>query len=333
MANQIKYSTGSETLALKKGNFYIGTGDVGKGPTSSTGYYSGIEPPSGGYTIYLNKASGGPSIYTCTNDTQLISLTNKIAGASYTTANQCLVYFAGQTDKMVLNRNYESIITNGLVLNVDAGFTPSYPRSGTTWYDVDSTNNAELINGPTFDSNNSGAIVFDGSDDRGSFNNYYPTFIGDFTINIWFNLSTYINYQNVISSANDGNATQGFWLEFGSARGFTMYNTGTQLVVEDNLVSLTSLSTNVWHNVCITRLGTGTNNVKLYVDNILCGERSYNNTVGHASQNLEIARYAKNSESLRFQGKISTIQIYNGVGFTPTQVLQSYKTIKGRFGL
>ena len=58
MPNAIKYNVSAETLALKKGNFYIGTGDVSKGPTSSTGFYNGINPPSGGYTIYLNKASG-----------------------------------------------------------------------------------------------------------------------------------------------------------------------------------------------------------------------------------------------------------------------------------
>jgi len=84
MPNPIKYSTSAQTLALKKGNFYIGTGDVGKGPTSTTDYYNGITPPSGGYTIYLNKASGGPSIYTAANDSQLISLTNTI---SYITTN------------------------------------------------------------------------------------------------------------------------------------------------------------------------------------------------------------------------------------------------------
>jgi len=227
-----------------------------------------------------------------------------------------------------------NIIDDGLVLYLDAGNIKSYPGSGTTWFDKSGRgNNGTLINGPTFDTGSLGSVVFDGVDDRGSFSNYYPTFTNDFTINIWFNLSRYLDYQNVISSANDGNATQGFWLEFGSARGFTMYNTATTLVVDDNLVSLTSLSTNVWHNVCITRLGTDTNNVKLYVDNILCGERSYNSTVGHVSQNLEIARYAKNSEDLRFQGKISTIQIYNGVGFTPAQVLQNYNATKGRFGL
>jgi hypothetical protein len=76
MPNAIKYNVSAETLALKKGNFWIGTGDVGKGPTSSTGFYNGITPPSGGYTIYLNKASGGPSIYTVTTEAQMVSLTN-----------------------------------------------------------------------------------------------------------------------------------------------------------------------------------------------------------------------------------------------------------------
>ena len=90
MPNPIKYSTSAQTLALKKGNFWIGTGDVGKGPTSTTDYYNGITPPAGGYTIYLNKASGGPSIYTAANDSQLISLSNTIAGQTFASAAAAL---------------------------------------------------------------------------------------------------------------------------------------------------------------------------------------------------------------------------------------------------
>jgi hypothetical protein len=41
---------------------------------------------------------------------------------------------------MIFNRDYEPIVTNGLVLNLDAGFTPSYSQSGVTWYDVSMTN-------------------------------------------------------------------------------------------------------------------------------------------------------------------------------------------------
>jgi hypothetical protein len=82
MANPIKYNISTETKALKKGNFWFGTGDVGKGPTSSTGFYNGITPPSGGYTIYINKSSGGPSIYVVSSDAQLMSLTNTISVSS-----------------------------------------------------------------------------------------------------------------------------------------------------------------------------------------------------------------------------------------------------------
>ena len=136
MPNAVKYNTAAESLALKKGNFWVGTGDVGKGPTSSTGYRSGIVPPSGGYTIYINKSSNGPAIYTAANDTQLIAITNVIAGANYTTRNQCLEYFMGQTDKIIVNMDYPPIVTDGLVMAFDSSYTLGYPLNGTTIHDM-----------------------------------------------------------------------------------------------------------------------------------------------------------------------------------------------------
>ena len=58
------------------------------------------------------------------------------------------------------------IVTNGLVLYLDAANKKSYPGSGTTWTDLSGNNNTgTLTNGPTFDSNNGGSIVFDGTND------------------------------------------------------------------------------------------------------------------------------------------------------------------------
>jgi hypothetical protein len=136
MPNSFKYSTDSQTRALKKGNFWIGTGDVDKGPTSTTGYWNGITPPAGGYTIYLNKASGGPSIYLASNDSDLISLTNKIAGTSYSTVNQCLSYFDGQTDKVVLNFDIGNIVTDQISLCLLPQNSICYPKGGGSWYDI-----------------------------------------------------------------------------------------------------------------------------------------------------------------------------------------------------
>jgi hypothetical protein len=159
MPNAVNYNVSAQTQALKKGNFWIATGDVGKG----AGYWNGITPPLSGYTIYLNKSSNGPAIYTVSTEAQLTGLTSTIAGQTLTTSGACLNWFATQTDKMILNKDYGNIVTNGLVLSYDAGFTPSYPTTGTTWYDMGPSGKTQtLYNGPTY---SNGSIVFDGVDD------------------------------------------------------------------------------------------------------------------------------------------------------------------------
>jgi hypothetical protein len=136
MPNTIKYSTGTEANALGVGDMHIGTGDVAKGPTQTTGFWNGVNPPSGGYTIYQNKASQGPSIICPSSDDNLIVVTNEIADASYTTINECFTYFAEQSDKIVIFNPINTMVTDGLVAGFAAGTLPSYPRSGETWYDI-----------------------------------------------------------------------------------------------------------------------------------------------------------------------------------------------------
>ena len=62
-------------------------------------------------------------------------------------------------------RNGPKIVTDGLVLCLDAAIGKSYPGSGTTWYDLSGNgNNVSLINGPVFNTNNKGSFVFDSTD-------------------------------------------------------------------------------------------------------------------------------------------------------------------------
>jgi hypothetical protein len=62
--------------------------------------------------------------------------------------------------------NGPRIVTNGLVLYLDAGNNKSYPGSGTAWNDLSgNNNNGTLTNGPTFSSLNRGSIIFDGTND------------------------------------------------------------------------------------------------------------------------------------------------------------------------
>jgi len=62
--------------------------------------------------------------------------------------------------------NNAGIVTDGLVLALDAANSKSYPGSGTTWFDLSGQgNHFTLFNGPTYSSENFGALVFDGVND------------------------------------------------------------------------------------------------------------------------------------------------------------------------
>jgi len=68
--------------------------------------------------------------------------------------------------------NGGKIVTNGLVLSLDAADRNSYPGSGTALRDLSGNGyNNTLTNGPTFNSANGGGIVFDGTNDYAIGNN------------------------------------------------------------------------------------------------------------------------------------------------------------------
>jgi hypothetical protein len=320
MPNPIKYSTGTETLALKKGNVYIGTGDVGKGPSDTTGYYQGPSPTSGGYVIYLNKEGvpGGLSYHSAANDSELISFTNNLAGQSYTTVNECLVYFANQTDKVVLNRDYEGIVTDGLVLDLDAGFTPSYPKNGTTWYDVSGSNNGTLTNGPTFNSDNGGTIVFDGTNDF--INLSYVPLTNNFSYNIWV-LRTGAGRGIVIS-----NGTTYIDVGFLNTILFSLWTGGQQNIIRS--ADGTMVPTGVWAMYSATY---NKQQAKLYLNGVEMASANVSSDVT-ARENSFIMGDWNAGGFAPLNGKIPIAQLYNKA-LTSQEVLQNYNAQKGRFGL
>jgi len=82
--------------------------------------------------------------------------------------------------------NGPKIVTNGLVLYLDAANVRSSPGNGTVWTDLSKNgNNGTLVNGPTFDANNGGSIVFDGTNDYVSTAKVIPN-LTTFTFSLWY---------------------------------------------------------------------------------------------------------------------------------------------------
>lgn len=338
MANAIRYSTTGDTQSLKKGNFFFGVGDVGKGPSSATTYYNGSTPVASGYTIYSFDASQTSRISYAspTTDSEFISITNAKSGQNFTGVTQCLNWYSTQTNHVAVNKDYEPIVSNGLVLNLDASYTPSYTSSGTTWYDLAySGNNGTLTNGPTFSSANGGSIVFDGTND-------YVIIPSSTTLNItstitlesWIKstaLANVIHGDGILSKgkSSDGNSgvyetlilqngsfsnTPLFRLRIGSST--PIYNPNTPLTLNQ-----------IYHFVSTYDGST----IRIYINGVQSGSGlSATGNIETNTQDLTIGvRYDRLNDSY-FNGNIYLNRIYNRA-LTATEVLQNYQATFPRF--
>ena len=339
MPNAIKYNVSAQTFALRKGNFWIGSGDVPKGETSTTDYWNGITPATSGYTIYLNKATQGPSIYTATNDAGLISLTNKIAGTSYTTVYDCLYWFSTQTDKMVFNRDYPAIPTDGITFISDTGSTLCYAPTGLTSSSIDPTTNggfAVYQNGAFYVSEYGGGIQFDGIDDvaytsvtSGGFGTYNTD---TFT---WVMICRSSNPTANQWSSNGGMGSNRYtdgtgWLinnvSGSNTVNFYMGNVGSSFAV--NMGSITPTNIDVPHMYVIS--SNGTNLHKGYVDNI--SPISNSTSIIRASAQHEIIWGRDGYIAGTNLKMISYVQIMYNRQLSDAEVLQLYSAYQGRFG-
>ena len=166
MANVVKYSTTTPSNAIRKGNVALGINSVEYGTTANTNWYNGITPASGKYVIYEAVGAGSPNIWCPQNDTELYTLVLNKGGAAANIAStsSALSWIDGQPSLMATNFDYENIVTNGLTINLDAGFVGSYPTTGTSIYDLSGNAvNGTLTNSPAFNSSNSGSLLFNGS--------------------------------------------------------------------------------------------------------------------------------------------------------------------------
>jgi hypothetical protein len=223
-----------------------------------------------------------------------------------------------------------NIITDGLVLNLDAGNSKSYPGSGTSWFDKSGFgNNGTLINGPTFNTENGGSIVFDKVDDyvKVTASPILTFGTSDFTFNWWETplpqtgtIRTFGNIPNRVWAANDWVIGQ---LNTNTFQFYVNnYNTSTPMFN-------TSIADSIWQNIAITRLS---NTWTLYIDGVspVSPVSSGVSLDGNIQRDFYIGTSGILSEF--WKGNLATTQIYNRA-LSASEVLQNYNATKGRFGL
>ena len=221
------------------------------------------------------------------------------------------------------------IVTEGLVLCLDAGDYKSYSGSGTTWNDRSGQgNNGTLTNDSTFDSDVGGNIVFDGTDDRAYCGSVTPD-TGDFTIEFLFQL-TGAGGRGGIFERKAGSPFNGFSLGQGGANNWAFAVSGTSDFNNRVSATWTYPSLNVWYHDVAVYSGGNTATVYrngVYVDSDTGSSQGDLSTQGTRTD-LLIAN--RDNQSLALPCKVALTRVYNKA-LTAAEVLQNYNATKGRF--
>ena len=209
------------------------------------------------------------------------------------------------------------IVTDGLVLCLDAANSKSYPGSGTTWTDLSGNgNNGTLVNGPTYNSSNGGNFNFDETNDYVNcgqvLNNSAYTKIA------WFRPETSTN--NIISGSSDGQ--HAFWMSGTNNTLRSGHNNSWQIVEYSPGNML-----NQWWCGAVT-FNTSTGWV-LYLNGQQVDTDS-STTTPTGSGLVLIGAYSLGANL--FDGDIPVVQIYNRA-LTAEEIQQNFQATRGRYGI
>jgi hypothetical protein len=227
------------------------------------------------------------------------------------------------------------LVSDGLVLALDAANNKSYPGSGITWSDLSGNgNSATLQNGPTFDNSNNGNIQFDGVNDWVSIpSTGITSWSSSFSMEIWFNIpSSAVWANNRLSSIFSVNG--GYPGMYGLARWPTEGKAGLYVRGDNGRISTTvgGLSRDTWHHLIGTWDG---NNSRLYYNGKLVSGPSGSPRTGipdTSNLNLGLSRAFSGSTGAFFEGSMAKAKYYIKT-LTPQEVLQNYNATKSRFNL
>jgi hypothetical protein len=223
------------------------------------------------------------------------------------------------------------IITDGLVFLADAANPKSYPGSGTTWFDLTQNNyNGTLINGPTFNSENGGNIVFDGIDDYLELNQVPTTVLSSFTWQFIIKILSFDKNMPLITTR--GNAGSGLWIGIDT-------NKFTSVTFGDSVNYYMSNSANYYNinNIYFLNIVINNTTLQLYINGVLIQTRTITSNRTQSLTNSWVSNvFLEANGNLRpdtyTTQTLYSLSYYNRA-LSSSEVLQNYNATRTRFGL
>jgi hypothetical protein len=287
------------------GTANTGGGGGGGGAAAGTGYAGG-NGGSGVVVIRYPQTYNPPSVVTGN------PAVNYINGYRvYTWTNSGSVIFGTPV-----------LASSGLVLNLDASNTSSYPGTGTTWYDLSGNgNNATFGTGQSYDSANGGSIAFAGNGVATVAHSSSLNISTAITVGVWV---YYISGAGRIIQKDSDSLTR-LW-EMGGNNGFRieMWHSNGNTT---GAITANALTTNGW--MYLTMVFDGTN-LYQYQNATLTKTTAFAGDIRTATTPLYLGGFYGTTEWLT--GKIGAAHIYNRA-LSAEEVNGNFNAQRTRFGI
>jgi hypothetical protein len=227
-----------------------------------------------------------------------------------------------------------NIVTGGLVLWLDAGNLNSYSGSGVTWGDMSgSGNNGTLINGVGYTASNSGAMVFDGSNDVVAIPNNTALDSQAITVEVWAK-PTFTAQNGFLFEKGNINTQYSLFFEtvpktWDRIQWRQVLN-GSLSTLQTN-ISSTPITLNTWCHVVGTYI-SGTR--ILYVNGSSVNSDSATGTVATNGGGMSVGAYGgfNGARNYYYNGGVSVVRVYNRA-LSANEISQNYNAQRGRFGV
>lgn len=223
-----------------------------------------------------------------------------------------------------------AIVTDGLVLCLDAANRRSYPGTGTTWADRVGVNDGTFVNmtSSNFSSDGGGSLTFDGTNERVT-SSSFPSFGNNpRTMEVWFKSSGASDRIPVSLSMAAVTPNVAFAMSF-TTNGYAKVYGGFNAYDEVAIPISKNLIDGNWHHAIITWDGENPGTLLIYGDGDLVATRR--RSVGKAYNTSSGCIIGTWYDYNRFwSGNISTVRVYNRA-LSADEVRQNYEATVGRF--
>ena len=222
-----------------------------------------------------------------------------------------------------------NLVTNGLMVYLDAANTRSYPGSGNTWYDLRGNRNFTLLNNPTFFPNSAGgSIGFTAANSHNATASSLPS-LSTWTVEVWFfhtGVSTGTYPAIICEAFSDARLNFALFSPNYSVSNFqlqTGYYTSNNWFWTDNY----TIAQNNWYHAVGTYDGS---NVRLYVNSVLQLTTASVATPISSSSGIYLMRRWDSADY--FGGSLNTVKIYNRA-LSAAEIKQNFEATRDRYGI